>query len=297
MLFRVALFFLMLVSHNVLAVEVKGLYETEVIAKSQSVADRGQAVNMALRQVLTRVMVSTDIDHDLTVQHILANANDYVREYQYSLTQAVDHKNGQARFVRILFDEQKLQKLLRNSPLGLWNEIRPETLLWLVVEDQGQRQFYSAEKMPILQNALLDGAVQLGLPLLFPLMDMEEQTQLTIAKVLSPDPHPLKKISERYDAVSILVGLLVNQHECWLTEWTLYFDQKVRQWQSECKPLKQAVMVGLQGTYVGLGDYYAVKPDLLQHDQQFAALTLNTRCEICPRGQTATPIKTSHHHN
>ena len=95
-------------------------------------------------------------------------------------------------------------------------------------------------------------------------MDIEEQNTLSIAEVLSPYPHPLLDISERYDVVSILVGLLVNKNGCWYSEWAHYFDQDIQQWQSQCKPLQQAVMDGMRGTYLNLAQFYALKPENLQ---------------------------------
>ncbi|MFI3137806.1 MAG: DUF2066 domain-containing protein [Methylococcaceae bacterium] len=261
MLLRVAVLFWMLMSQSVQAVDVKGLYEVDVLAMSQSLADRDNAILHALEEVLGRVMVGVNVSADPVVQRVLAKPNDYVREYQYALAQTTDRYNSQARTLRVLFDEQKLQAQLKHSALGLWNEIRPETLVWLVVEEQGMRQFFNAEKMPLLQDALTQRTQHQGLPFLLPLMDMQEQTQLSVTEMLSPYPQPILTASARYDVVSVLVGLLVNNNGCWTTEWTHYFDQRVRQWQGECKPLKQAVMVGVQGTYSGLSDYYAVKPD------------------------------------
>lgn len=252
-----------LIGHSVLALEVNGLYEVEVVARSQEALHRDQAIQTALKLVLGRIMAGRELLQDSSVQLVLARANDYVREYQFSLTGITSEKNSQARLMRVLFDERKLQAILKNSQLGIWNEIRPETLLWLVVEEHGKRLFFNPEKMPEINDAVRQMSKLQGVPLLLPLMDIEEQSMLSVAEVLSPYPHPLLDISERYDTVSILVGLVVNRSGCWSGEWAHYFDQGIQQWQGQCKPLKQAVMDGMRGTYLQLAQFYAVKPEML----------------------------------
>ena len=245
-----------------MASEVKGLYEAEVIAQSQQAVDRDNALQAALKQVMARVLAARNLEQDPIAQRALMNVQNYVREYQYSMTE-VSQSNPDARLMRVLFDEQKLSALLKNSPSGLWNEIRPETLLWLVVEEQGKRQFFNADKMALLDSALKAASKVQGLPLLYPLMDMQEQSMLSVAEALSPYPHPLLDVSDRYEVVSILVGLVVHRNNCWYNEWAHYFNQGIQQWQGECLPLAQALHIGMQGAYAQLAEYYAVKPDLL----------------------------------
>lgn len=247
---------------HLLAAEVKGLYEIEVVAQSQSAADRDKALQQAMQLVLARVLATPEVELDTVAQQALSNPQAYVRESQFALAETAS-SNNPARAMRVLFDELKLQNLLRKSQLGLWNEIRPETLVWLVVEEKGKRQFLNADKMPQIDNALKSAAKLQGLPLLFPLLDMQEQSLLSIAEVLSPYPHPLLDVSERYDVVSILVGLLVNKNGCWQSEWAHYFNQGIKQWQGECLNLNEAALAGMRGTYTQLAEYYAVKPDLL----------------------------------
>ena len=251
-----------LLSQAVFALEVRGLYEVEVVAQSQAVGDRDKAIQAGLRIVLGRILVEPDLWLDDNAQLLLAKAKDYVREYQFALTGVAGASEAPARVLRILFDEQKLQALLRSSKLGLWNEIRPETLLWMVVEEQGKRLFFNPEKMSQLNIALRHASKLQGVPILLPLMDIEEQSMLSVAEVLSPYPHPLLDISERYEAVSILVGLIVSRNGCWQTEWAHYFDQRIQQWQGACKPLNQALLDGLRGTYLNLAAFYGVKPEL-----------------------------------
>jgi len=251
------------------AAEVTGLYETAVVAESQSPDDRNNAIKDALSVVLRRIVAGADIFNDRIVRAAIADAPRYVRQYQYSLMGSGYQGNGNddnTRSMRVLFDEQALLNLMKTGNLKVWGETRPETLVWLVVEENGQRVFFKPESMPEVDVALKNMAKQAGLPLLFPLMDMDELKQLSVNDVLSAYPDNLLAVSERYGVVSILAGRVVKTRGCWKTDWAFYFDQGVEQWTKSCGTLNDAVLAGLQGVYNRLSNYYAVKPYAIEMD-------------------------------
>ncbi len=200
---RKFLWLLLMLSQTLGAVEVENLYEAEVLAKSRATNDRNQAIRQALQQVLDRIVIARDKNQP-SIQTALAAAPYYVREFQFSLATNNKQNQQQSRLLRVRFDETLLQSLFKSGNTGLWNEIRPETLLWLVVEKNGQRQFFNAESMPEAEFALSKAARLKGIPVIFPLLDMEEQRFLTPNDVLSADPKLLLDVSSRYDVVSVL---------------------------------------------------------------------------------------------
>ncbi len=253
---------LLLFVHTSLAVEVKGLYEIEVLAKSRSQEDRNNAIQEALKVVLGRIVVADNVLQTAVVKTAVAAAPHYVRQFQFSMTPDGRQTDEQARLLRVLFDEQQLLSLLRSSNVGIWGEIRPETLVWLVVDGQEGRQFYNADNMPVVENALIKAANLKGLPVIFPILDLEEQQKISVNEVLSADSRHLLDMSKRYDVVSVMAGRLVNKGHCWQAEWALYFDDRIKQWSSSCNPLNGVVVNGMQGTYDVLSKYYGVKPDI-----------------------------------
>ena len=262
MLCRVLIVTGLLLCQNILAVEVRNLFQTEVMARSQSEADRNAAIKEALTIVLQRVMAGDEILDDPTVKTALAQAPYYVKQYQYALIESGYDAGGQARLMRVLFDEALLLDLLKTGKLGIWNEIRPETLVWLVVDDQGQRRFFKPESMPKIDYALNKAAKQKGLPLIFPMLDLEEREQISVNEVLSAYPEHLLDVSKRYEVVSILAGRLVRKKGCWQAEWALYFDQGIEQWVQPCVALHEALLGGMKGVYTSLSRYYSIKPDV-----------------------------------
>lgn len=259
-LIRAILVYLLFFSQNGYAVEVKGLYEVEVAAKSEQQQDRIDAIRRGLEQVLNRILAGRDVLQNKTVKTVLSDAPHYVVEYQYSL--AVSKKLEQTRLMRILFDEKLLLDELHPGRLGFWNEIRPRTLVWLVVENESGPAFFSAETMPDVEAAMDAAAKLKALPVLYPIQDLNETRRLSINDVLSAYSDHLLDISTRYDVVSTLAGKLTKQHDCWKAEWTLYFDGKIAQWNSRCLSINAVALNGFQGVYDRLSKFYAVQPDI-----------------------------------
>lgn len=259
--FRLCLLGLLCNSPLLNAVEVKGLYEIELIANSQSAEDRTHAVKQAMYAVLSRVLVSEDISKIPVVQQALASAQNYVRQSQFSLISADEQPETDARLLRVQFDEDQLMEVMRKSQVGIWSEIRPETLVWLVVDEDGSRQFYNADSMPELESALAFASKVKGLPLIFPMLDLEEQQKISVSEVLGADSRNLLAVSARYEVTSIMAGRIARKAGCWQGEWAFYFDGRIKQWNSACLPLKAAVIAGAQGAYDVLSNYYGVKPD------------------------------------
>lgn len=244
------------------AVEVAGLYEIELIAKSQSAEDRNQVIKQALYAVLSRVLVSEDISKIPAVQQALNSAQSYVKQSQFSLISADEQPDTDARLFRVQFDEDQLMEVMRKSQVGIWSEIRPETLVWLVVDVDGNRQFYNADSMPEFESALAFASKVKGLPMIFPMLDLEEHRKISVSDVLSADSKNLLNASARYEVTSIMSGRIVKKADCWQGEWAFYFDGKIKQWNSSCLPLKSAVIAATQGAYDVLSNYYGVKPEV-----------------------------------
>jgi hypothetical protein len=243
------------------ALEMKGLFEIEVVANSQSAEARDIAIKQALYAVLERILVSDDISTIPVAQQMLSAAEHYVKQSQYSLLPADEYAATDARLFRVQFDEDQILEALRNSQVGIWSEIRPETLLWLVVDENGGRQFYNADAMPDVDGALTFSAKLKGIPLIFPLLDIEEQQKISVTDVLGADSRNLLAASARYDAPAIMAGHLVKKGDCWQADWAFHFDGKIKQWNSACAPLKATVSNGIKGAYNVLSAYYGVKPE------------------------------------
>ncbi len=241
-------------------IEVKNLYEVDVLAKSRSNTDRKAAMQQALTRVLGSVLSNGDDLNTPVVSGIIEGAEHYVRQFQYAINEAQGHQGHNTRLMRVLFDEQQLVSILRANNLGIWSEIRPQTLIWLIIDDNTSRHFFHPESYPTIESSLTRAAKRKALPVIFPILDLHEQQLISASEVLSNDPSHLLFASDRYDVVSVLAGRLSQHKQCWKAEWVLHFDEQIHQWVSDCAPLDQITLHGIQGTYNVLSGYYGVKP-------------------------------------
>ncbi len=250
--------YLLLAFQSVYAVEITDLYEVEVMAKSDQEHDKKQAIKQAMQLVLSRILAGNNIFQDKLVSRVLNNAIDYVSEYQTSLAET---RVKQARLMRVLFNEERLVNTLRSGNKWLWNEIRPRTLLWLVVERNGVQSFFDPDEMPEIERVLKKTSKQKKIPILLPMQDLREQRIVSISDVLSAYSEYLLEVSVRYEVVSTLAGKIIKDGPCWKAEWTLYFDGKIEQWRSECSTIENVISFGFQGIYDRLSTFYAAKQE------------------------------------
>lgn len=255
-----ALLLVCLPFNAVFGVEMKGLFEIELIARSQQPEDREFAIRQALFAVLERVVVADDIARLPVVQQVLNGAIHYVKQFQYSLISPDNYSEGDARLLRVEFDQEQLLEVMRQSGVGVWTEIRPQTLFWLVVDQGGTRQFFNPDSMPEVESALSLAAKIKGLPIIFPMLDLEEQQRISVSEVLGVDSKNLLAVSARYEVPAVMAGRIFRKGQCWQGEWIFYFDAKIKQWSNDCLPLKGAVLEGMKGAYNELSLYYGIKP-------------------------------------
>jgi len=251
------------VSQSVLAVEVKGLFEAEVTTRSQSREDRNAALRDALVIVLNRVMSGDAVKQDPTVNTALDNAAAYVDQYQYALVSGGQDEHA-PRIMRVSFNEETLMELMRSSRLSIWNEVRDQVLLWLVVEQFGRKALLDTAQHADVHTALQQASRLKGIPLLLPLMDLEEKQRVAVKDVLSAYPEKLLEASKRYDVPAILSGKVVRTRSCWRSEWTLNFNSEVEQWALPCTDLSSNLSAALQSVYQRLSVFYAVTPGGVQ---------------------------------
>ncbi len=245
---------------GVYAVEVEGLFEVELIAESRQPQHRHQAIKKALGIVLTRVIAEDEPLQLDVAQKMLNHAQNFLMRYQYSLAPGGGRSNDKARLMRMIFNDAQIMNLLRISEIKVWNNIRPKTLFWLVVEQNNQRRFFNPDKMADLDNALNQASRINGVPIILPMLDLEERNKISVSEALSANSDRLLFVSERYDVVSALSGRLVDHGHCWSAEWALFFDEAITQWVSPCSALNEAMLKGIEGVYRVLARYYSAKP-------------------------------------
>jgi len=217
---------LMSVSMSAGAATAEWLYDVDVPVADQSVDVRAAASKQALRIVLMRVSGLRELPMNAAVTSALQSAQRYFVEYRYR--EDADGAAGASpgtklQLLSLRFAEGAVQRLIADAGLPLWSSNRPTTVVWIVVADGGTRTVLGASDKNPLLNSLRARASERGLPLVVPLMDLDEQLEVTDAVVLSGAPRVIEAASQRYAADQILVGRISRSSSgTWVADWQLW---------------------------------------------------------------------------
>lgn len=189
------------------AAEVTGLYQASVPAESRdNERQRIRAFAAGMQEALVRLTGHNDVASEASVQAALASPQSYVESWAYRTLTSTDGTAPQL-MIDISFYQAEIQRLLDNAGIPVWPSSRPETLVWLIVQDElGQRvtadlnAVTGAEAMQALQAA----ALKQGLPVLGPLWDFEDLTVMRPELLWTLDESTLRLASARYRYDSIL---------------------------------------------------------------------------------------------
>ncbi|HHZ87525.1 MAG TPA: DUF2066 domain-containing protein [Chromatiaceae bacterium] len=252
-------------------VEMTGLYRAEIVVENQSRQQRLTAYPRALLQVLTRVTGKRIESSDPGVQGILRSAVDYVAVFGYSEapplppepvtdTSAVPQlilPVPSRQLLQVDFDAVAVTAALRVAGLPVWGATRPGTLLWLAIEDSTDRYLLTEEQVALVDivGRLSD---QRGVPVLVPIMDIQDQQTLNWFDVWADFGAPIEQASARYAPDAVLVGRIArhgDQH--WSSRWTLRQASNPAQWSVEGESLAAALEQGLRQAIDVLASRYA----------------------------------------
>tara|TARA_R110000787_G_C13410838_1_gene444185 strand:+ start:196 stop:1290 length:1095 start_codon:yes stop_codon:yes gene_type:complete len=201
-MFRNCLIFLCFVLPlKISAIEVENLYSAKVAVASQSTVDRNEALKAALRAILVKVG-GKKIEHPLIAQAV-KNYNQYVTQYQYI-------RNSDKILLNVSFDETKVNQLFKASDLAIWGRLRPQVMVWLVEEDGFERKIISSTSNSLLPKIINDFSQLRGLPLVMPIMDLTDLTNLTLTDVWGRFSQPVAQASARYMAEAVVVIRVSN---------------------------------------------------------------------------------------
>jgi uncharacterized protein len=253
-------------SGAVRAVEVPGLYEAEVPVADQSTAERVTASRTALEDVLVKVTGNADVAQLPQLAPLLGHAEQWVQRYQYRAapppaagTPPADAAAAPTQLLWESFDRQTINQRLYDAGVPVWGVDRPATLLWLAIEDGGDRYLVGGDNRPDVQTMVDTQARARGLPLDVPLLDLQDQGALAVADVWGDFSDMIFKASERYQPDAILVGrVYAVAADQWQSHWTLYHRGDAITWESGQGTQDAAIAAGIAGATAQFAKRYAL---------------------------------------
>ncbi|WP_086933251.1 DUF2066 domain-containing protein [Agarilytica rhodophyticola] len=183
-------------------------FSAKVPVKTQTAQERRSAARNALLQVLLRMSGSEQTVEDIRIREQARKALSYVEQFQYQpLKDESLLELGYRELVSLTFSGEVVKKILADAQQPFWSASRPSTLVWLVEDspEYGKQLINQQSDVEILQ-ALDKAAEQRGLPLSFPLLDLDDQLALSAEDVWDINEEAIREASKRYSADTILVG-------------------------------------------------------------------------------------------
>lgn len=212
------------------SVELKHLYDVQIPVESRDRAELEDAFRQALVTVLVRVTGKSTIAGRAEVIELLKNPSRFVQQYRY-------YEQGDESPPKlnlwIHFDGVAMEKQLMEAGMPVWGKERPAVLIWFAIERQGKRFLMGEDSDSQAREALADSAKQAGIPLVFPLLDLEDRVQVNVSDVFGGFAERLLRASRRYNPDAVLIAWASGTSDgFWKTHWRLDSGAETRDWNS-----------------------------------------------------------------
>ncbi len=244
------------------AARVDGLYAASVPVSSQQGKDRSAGFDAALREVLVKItgqrrVLEAPVYQSLLPAESLVQTYSYAENPAYvryveeqaqlallsaaaepesaaadttegvrgsvndeSLGEADEEPVPQPYLLDVSYAKHALDAKLAEYSVPVWGEVRPSVLLWLV-RDDGERSLVGSSDEAFIGD-LKDLASRYGLPLYFPVADLQDQSSIVLEDLWGLFPGTAAQADLRYQPdLSIMMRVYQSQSGLWSANWLL----------------------------------------------------------------------------
>lgn len=216
-----------------LGMESLGAVQVEVENREQ--AERLRAFGAAMRLLVVRLTGDSDMARDSRVTGWLSQAPQYVRQYRYE-----EDTNGRLTLV-VQFDAVETERQLLSMGLPIWQADRPDLLLWLAVQGDGERRLVGAQEDYKPLAHVFELANLRGIPLLLPILDLEDQAGVRVTDVLAGFTEGPLQASARYQPDGVVLASLQPRGNAWAARIQLLMEGVERRWENQSSLPEQAL--------------------------------------------------------
>jgi len=180
------------------AAEEVDLFTAKAVAQSKSTTDRNKALRAAFESVLIKVAGKSDVLDAKPLKTAMRNYRNYVANYRYQTI-------AQQLHIVASFNEQKVSQLFIANNIPIWSKVRPQILVWLIVESGLKRELVSASSHAKYVQAVENITQKRGIPFVLPIMDLEDLEAISGFDVWGRFDEQLSRASQRYLADAYVV--------------------------------------------------------------------------------------------
>lgn len=260
---------LTMASSHLYAVQVHSIYQAEVPVATQSDDDKLQAEQDALAEVLVKISGNSHIlENNPNLSSNLKNADNFVEDYSYSTPAGAPKSAKYLLFVR--FDAESVNQLLHETGAPVWGLYRPLVLVWLALQTPNHAAEVVDPSTSDIPTLLKKTAKHRGLPIIFPMMDVTDLTQVSANDISDQAILRLQQASARYTSNAILVGKITQNTNLFSSHWQLVLDKDRWNWDITGKSL-QDVMTAI---VANVTDTFATRYGVLMSNTVQSQLTM-----------------------
>lgn len=232
------------------------LFEADVAVASQAPGLQADAFESALSEVLVRVAGDEAVLTSPAGRALLSDAPGLVQQYRYF---TVPDSEPPQLNMRVRFDGEAVRLALQQEGLSYWGAERPDTLVWLAVEDRGQRYIVAADDPGEVRQALDRAAKQRGVPVIFPLMDLEDQSRVRFSDIWGGFFDQVLEGSARYNPQAVLIGRLNRSPSGgWSSQWDMNVSGRSENWRDADARLDTLLQNGIDDAAETMASQFAV---------------------------------------
>lgn len=255
---KISLFLLLIMLFSpvtpVHAVQVDELFTVQMPVESRDREQRMEAIKEGMGQVLVRVTGDGSIAQNAEVETVIRGAAQYVQRFRY-----LPAKEGEGFELVIDYDETRLSKDLANRGLPVWGRERPAVLSWIAVSQGANRFMISSKGRRAERELLSEAAKDRGIPLIFPLLDVEDNNKVRSGDIVGGFYDTVDEASKRYSADAVLIGRVQRQQGQWVGRWRLREGDQTVVFESEGSSLDKALTQGIYGLASYLASWHATQ--------------------------------------
>ena len=218
------------------AAEVDNLYQASAPVSSRDEQERAALMPQLLQQVMLKVVGNRAILESAPLAPVLSDADRYMQQYEYRRTNIIgaDLTQPDELSLTLRFDPAAVNRAVNELQLPVWGSNRPDILLWAVVDNSGEASILGLESAPMgVFRPLSQAADQRGLPVLMPLMDLQDQQAIDLSDIRDGNWSVIETASERYGADVILTAVIGLSGDEVKVQWRADGAGVSDRWQSQ----------------------------------------------------------------
>lgn len=249
---------------EVVAAEMKGLYDVQVIVNSQQFDERRSASQDALAEIIVRIAGQSSVLQEKEIQAMLMDPEQFVNSFAYHSSSQPEYDEGNNPVTRLQlmlsFDESAIKLRLKNNRFPIWGDNRPQVLVWWATEHQGERTLVNFEQLPEVAQQIFNNGVRRGLPLDFPLLDIQDSVSVSVRDVWGFFKQPIVAASQRYGAEAVLMGRnWQTSEDQWRGTWILQVGAEEFWYEGDGTDAAEIFSQAMDFTADALGQLYAIR--------------------------------------